>query len=46
MKKVLMYMNEDKQILNPKSYARLNGGRNLSKSQLKLLGLTRIFIKE
>ena len=46
MKKKLVYINEDNQILNPKSFSRLNGNRNLSKSQLKFLGLTRRFIKD
>ena len=46
MNKKLMYINEDKQLLNPNSFKRLNKNKNLSKSQLKLLRLKRIFIKQ
>ena len=46
MKKKLMYINSDNQLLNPNSFKRLNKNKNLSKSQLKLLRLERIFIKE
>tara|TARA_R100001440_G_scaffold27883_1_gene45437 strand:- start:351 stop:491 length:141 start_codon:yes stop_codon:yes gene_type:complete len=46
MSKKLMYINEDKQLLNPNNFKRFNKNKNLSKSQLKLLRLKRIFIKE
>ena len=41
-----MYLNLDNQLLNPNSFKRLNKNKNLSKSQLKLLRLERIFIKQ
>lgn len=37
-----VYINKDNQILNINSFKRLNGGRALTKSQLKLLGLKKI----
>ena len=37
-----VYINKDNQILNINSFKRLNGGRALKKSQLKLLGLKKI----
>jgi len=46
MSRKLMYINRDNQLLNPNSFKRLNKNKNLSKSQLKLLRLERIFIKE
>ena len=46
MNKKLMYLNLDNQLLNPNSFKRLNKNKNLSKSQLKLLRLERIFIKQ
>jgi hypothetical protein len=46
MSRKLMYINKDNQLLNPNSFKRLNQNKNLSKSQLKLLRLERIFIKE
>ena len=45
-KKVLMYINRDNQLLNPNSFKRLNNNKNLSQSQLKLLRLKRVFIKQ
>jgi len=41
-----MYINEYKQLLNPNGFKRLNKNKNLSKSQLKLLRLKRIFIEQ
>ena len=46
MNKKLMYINLDNQLLNPNSFKRLNGNKNLSQSQLKLLKLKRVFIKQ
>ena len=46
MSRKLMYINTDNQLLNPNSFKRLNKNKNLSKSQLKLLRLERIFIKQ
>ena len=37
-----VYINKDNQILNIKSFKRLNNNKNLSKSQLKLLGLKKL----
>ena len=37
-----VYINKDNQILNINSFKRLNGGRALTKSQLRLLGLKKI----
>jgi len=37
-----VYINKDNQILNINSFKRLNGGRALTKSQLKLLRLKKI----
>jgi len=37
-----VYINKHNQILNIKTFKKLNGGRALSKSQLKLLGLKKI----
>ncbi len=44
MKKILMYRNKDNQLLNPNSFKRLNGNKNLTQSQLKLLRMKREFI--
>ena len=46
MSRKLMYINTDNQLLNPNSFKRLNKNKNLSKSQLKLLRLKRIFIEQ
>ena len=46
MSKKLMYINRDNQLLNPNSFKRLNKNKNLSQSQLKLLRLKRVFIKQ
>ena len=46
MSRKLMYINTDNQLLNPNSFKRLNKNKNLSKSQLKILRLKRIFIKQ
>ena len=46
MSKKLMYINLDNQLLNPNSFKRLNKNKNLSQSQLKLLRLKRVFIKQ
>lgn len=43
---MIAYINKDNQILNINSFKRLNGGRNLSQSQLKLLRLKKIKIIE
>lgn len=40
-----MYRNKDNQLLNPNSFKRLNGNKNLTQSQLKLLRLTKEYIK-
>ncbi len=37
-----VYINRDNQILNINSFKRLNGGRLLTKSQLRLLRLRKI----
>ena len=37
-----VYINKDNQILNINGFKRLNGGRSLTKSQLRLLGLRKI----
>jgi len=37
-----VYINRDNQILNINSFKRLNGGRSLTKSQLRLLKLKKI----
>ena len=37
-----VYINKDNQILNINGFKRLNGGRALTKSQLRLLGLKKI----
>ena len=37
-----VYINKHNQILNIKTFKRLNGGRALTKSQLRLLGLKKI----
>ena len=37
-----VYINKYNQILNIKTFKRLNGGRALTKSQLRLLGLKKI----
>jgi|TARA_E500000331_G_C17007741_1_gene604960 hypothetical protein len=37
-----VYINKHNQILNINGFKRLNGGRALTKSQLKLLGLKKI----
>ena len=39
---MIVYINKNNQILNINSFKRLNGGRSLSQSQLKLLGLKKI----
>ena len=41
-----VYINKDNQILNINGFKRLNGGRALTKSQLKLLGLKKIKIRK
>jgi len=38
----IVYINKNNQILNPKKFKKLNGNKNLSKSQLRLLGLKKI----
>ena len=43
---MIVYINKDGVKLNPKSFKRLNGGRNLTISQLNLLGLKKIKIKK
>ena len=42
---MIAYINEDNEIMSVNSFKRVNGGRNLSQSQLKLLGLKKIRIK-
>ena len=37
-----VYINKDNQILNINSFKRLNGGRALTKSQMRLLRLRKI----
>ena len=37
-----VYINKHNQILNIKTFKRLNGGKALTKSQLRLLGLKKI----
>jgi len=43
---MIAYINEDNEIISVNSFKRLNGGRNLSQSQLKRLGLKKISIKK
>ncbi len=43
---MIAYINKNNQILNVNSFKRLNGGRSLSQSQLKLLGLKKIKIRK
>jgi|TARA_S200002703_G_scaffold96547_1_gene83404 hypothetical protein len=43
---MIAYINEDNEIISVNSFKRVNGGRNLSQSQLKLLGLKKIRIKK
>ena len=45
MSKKMYYKNREGYFLNPKSFKRLNGGRSLSKSQLSLLRLERVFME-
>ena len=42
---MIAYINKNNQILNVNSFKILNGGRSLSQSQLKLLGLKKIKIR-
>jgi len=44
MKKILMYRNRHGDLLSPSEFKRLNGNKNLTQSQLKLLRLKREFI--
>ncbi len=44
MSKKMYYKNREGYFLDPKSFKRLNGGRSLSKSQLSLLRLERVFM--
>jgi hypothetical protein len=44
MAKVLMYLNKNNELLKPNNFKRLNGNKNLSKSQLNLLGLKKVSI--
>ncbi len=44
MSKKMYYKNKEGFLLNPKSFKALNVGKNLSKSQLSLLQLKRVFI--
>ena len=44
MKKI-NYKNKEGFLLNPQSFKTLNVGKNLSKSQLSLLQLKRVFIE-
>jgi len=46
MSKKMYYKNRSGDLLNPEGFKRLNGGRSLSKSQLSLLRLERIFMEK
>ena len=43
--KKMYYKNKEGFLLNPQSFKTLNVGKNLSKSQLSLLQLKRVFIE-
>jgi len=43
MKKILMYRNRHGDLLSPSGFKRLNGNKNLTQSQLKLLKLKKEF---
>ena len=43
---MITYINKDNQILNVNDFKRLNGGKSLSQSQLKLLGLKKIKVRK
>jgi hypothetical protein len=43
---MIIYQNKDGYIINIESFKRLNNGKSLSKSQIGLLGLKKIKIKE
>jgi len=45
MSKKMYYKNRSGDLLNPEDFKRLNGGRNLSKSQLSLLRFKRVFME-
>mgnify|MGYP003144472054 CR=1 FL=1 len=45
MVRKMYYKNKEGFLLNPESFKTLNVGKNLSKSQLSLLQLKRVFIK-
>jgi len=46
MNKKMYYKNREGYLLNPEGFKRLNAGRNLSKSQLSLLRLKRVFMED
>ena len=46
MVKKMYYKNRSGNLLNPENFKRLNGGKNLSKSQLSLLQFKRVFMEE
>ena len=41
-----LYQNEDGHIMRPESFLNINKGRTLSKSQLRLLGIKKIKLKD
>jgi hypothetical protein len=43
---MIAYINKDNQILNVNGFKRLNGGKSLTQSQLKLLGLKKIKVRK
>ena len=44
MSKILMYRNKAGDLLKPASFKRLNGNRNLTRSQLNLLRLKKEYV--
>lgn len=46
MVKKMYYKNRKGYMLDPGGFKRLNGGKNLSKSQVSLLRFKRIFVEE
>tara|TARA_B100000131_G_scaffold281143_1_gene287520 strand:- start:1294 stop:1443 length:150 start_codon:yes stop_codon:yes gene_type:complete len=46
MGKKMYYKNKEGFLLNPESFKRLNAGRSLSKSQLSLLKIKKVFVEK
>jgi len=45
-KYTFLYRAHDGSIMRPESFLNINKGRTLSKSQLKLLGITKVKVKD